>query len=331
MMSPSTILRAAMPFLVFGAFALAQPAFELGGGTGPGRGKHIVLIAGDQEYRSEESIPALARILASRHGFHCTVLFSTNRQTGQIDPDTLDNIPGLEALRQADLMVLFARWLELPDEQMKEIVDYTNSGRPIVALRTSTHPFNYQKHPESPYARFSYNNKEFAGGYGRQVLGETWINHYGAHQKQSTRGVAAPEMSQHPILRGVKDIWGESDAYAITTLFGDSRPLVLGQVLMGMQPDSPPDPAKQLVPVAWIKTYTGDSGKTSRIFTTTMGHAMDFQNEGFRRMVVNACYWLLGMEPRIFPTRGVDLVGGYHPNPIGLHKQKTGLRVGDLK
>ena len=125
----STILRAAMPFLAFAVSGFAQPVLELGGGTGPGRGKHIVLIAGDQEYRSEESIPALARILATRHGFHCTVLFSTNRQTGQIDPDTLDNIPGLDALRKADLMLLFARWLALPDEQMKEIVDYTNSGR----------------------------------------------------------------------------------------------------------------------------------------------------------------------------------------------------------
>jgi Trehalose utilisation len=307
-----------MPFLAFAASALAQPVLELGGGTGPGRGKHIVLIAGDQEYRSEESIPALARILAARHGFHCTVLFSTNRQTGQIDPNTLDNIPGLDALRKADLIVLFARWLELPDQQMKEIVDYTNSGRPIVALRTSTHPFNYVKHPESPYARFSYNNKEFAGGYGRQVLGETWISHYGAHQKQSTRGVAAPDEAQHPILRGVKDIWGESDVYAITTLFGDSRPLVLGQVLMGMQPDSPPDPAKKLVPVAWTKTYAGDSGKTSRIFTTTMGHAMDFQNEGFRRMVVNACYWLLDMERKISATSSVEFVGEYHPNAIGV-------------
>ena len=112
--------------------------------------------------------------------------------------------------------MLFARWLELPDEQMKEIIDYTESGRPIVALRTSTHPFNYQKHPESPYAKYSYNNKQFSGGYGRQVLGETWIAHYGAHQKQSTRGVIAPGMEKHPILRGVRDLWGESDVYEIT-------------------------------------------------------------------------------------------------------------------
>ena len=90
--------------------------------------KHIVLIAGDQEYRSEESIPALAKILNKR-GFECTVLYSTNRQTGEIDPSAIDNIPGLEALRQADLMVMFMRWLELPDDQMKEILDYTNAGQ----------------------------------------------------------------------------------------------------------------------------------------------------------------------------------------------------------
>src|SRR6476659_1651677 len=106
--------------------------------------KHIVLIAGDQEYRSEESIPALAQILAKR-GFQCTVLYSKNRQTGEIDPSTIDNLPGLEALRHADLMVMFMRWLELPDEQMKEILDYTNAGKPIVALRTSTHPFHFVK------------------------------------------------------------------------------------------------------------------------------------------------------------------------------------------
>ena len=198
------------------ACALAQVSpVEYLGGRGPGRGKHIVLIAGDQEYRSEESIPALAQILATRHGFRCTVLFSVNRQTGKVDPNTIDNLPGLDALRHADLVVLFARWLELPDDQMKEIVDYTESGRPIVALRTSTHPFNYQKHPESIYAKFSYNSKDPSGGFGRQVLGETWIAHYGAHQKQSTRGIAVSGMERHPILRGVRDLWGESDVYEI--------------------------------------------------------------------------------------------------------------------
>jgi hypothetical protein len=292
---------------------------------GSDQAKHVVLVVGDQEYRSEESMPALARILAERHGFKCTVLFTRNRETGEIDPSASDNLPGLEALRTADLMVMFARFLELPDAQMKEIVDYTNSGRPMVGLRTSTHPFNYRKNLASPYAKYSYNSKETAGGYGRLVFGETWINHYGVHQKESTRGVIAPGMEKHPIVRGVKDIWGESDVYTITTLAGDSKPLVLGQVLAGMEPSSPPNPDKKLTPVAWTKNYTGESGKTARVFMTTMGHPADFKSEGFRRLVVNGCYWAAGLESKIADNSSVDLIGPYNPNPIGIGKHKKGL------
>lgn len=328
-------IAAALAVLVCLLPPLVAPAAEqqwvvYHGARGPGNGKHIVFVAGDQEYRSEESMPALAKILAERHGFKCTVLLPINRQTGEIDASVSDNIPGLDALRTADLMVLFARWLELPDEQMKEIIDYTNSGRPIVALRTSTHPFNYQKRKDSPYARYSYRSKEFEGGYGRQVLGETWVSHYGVHQKESTRGLPAPGMEKHAILAGVKDIWGESDVYEITTLTGDSKPVLMGQVLAGMEPTSPPNPDKKLKPVAWIKTYTGDSGRPARVFTTTMGHATDFRNEGFRRLVVNGCYWALGMEKRISPASNVDFVGAYSPNPIGLRQHKTGLKPADL-
>src|SRR5262249_52760406 len=85
------------------------------GREGPGRGKRIVFVTGDEEYRSEESMPALARILAVRHGFHCTVLFAIDPKTGAIDPGVVDNIPGLEALDGADLLVLFTRFRELPD------------------------------------------------------------------------------------------------------------------------------------------------------------------------------------------------------------------------
>ena len=296
------------------------------GGKGPGAGKHIVLIAGDQEYRSEESIPALARILSTHHGFKCTVLFSTNKQTGAIDPAVMDNVPGLEALRTADLMIEFARFLELPDEQMKEIVDYADSGRPIIALRTGTHPFNYKLHPESPYAKYSWNSKDFEGGFGRQILGETWVRHWGAHQKQSTRGIVVPGMEMHPILKGVSDVWGPSDVYEITTLSGESKPLLMGQVLNGMTPDSAPDATKRMMPIAWVKTY-----KSARIFTTTMGHAGDFQNEGFRRMVVNATYWAVGMEKKISGKSSVALVGTYAPNAIGTDKQKKDLKISDFR
>ena len=309
--------------------ALHAESLVFPGGKGPGAGKHIVLIAGDQEYRSEESLPALAKILSTHHGFQCTVLFSTNKKTGAIDPATIDNIPGLEALRTADLMIEFARFLELPDDQMKEIVDYANSGRPIIGLRTGTHPFNYKLHPESPYAKYSWNNKDFAGGFGRQIMGETWVNHWGAHQKQSTRGVVVPGMEKSPILKGVKEVWGPSDVYQITTLSGDSQPILMGQVLNGMTPDSAPDTSKRMMPIAWTKTYTGTSGKAGRIFMTTMGHAGDFQNEGFRRMVVNACYWAVGLEKKISEKNSVALVAPYSPNEIGNNKQKPDLKISD--
>lgn len=310
--------------------AQARP-LVLEGGDGPGKGKHIVFLIGDEEYRSEDSMPQLAKILAVHHGFKCTVLFAINKETGDIDPQTLDNIPGLEALDEADMMVMFLRFRELPDEQMKHIIDYTNSGKPILGLRTSTHAFNYRKRMDSPYAKYSFRSKELDGGYGRQVFGETWISHYGRHQVESTRGLIVAGMGNDVIAKGVDDIWGESDVYGLTTLAGDCKPLVMGQVLAGMSPDDKPNPDKRLVPVAWTKTYTSETGKTSRVFTTTMGHSFDFFSEGFRRLLVNACYWCMEMEDNIPAKSKVDFVGNYSPNKIGMGKHKTGLKSSDHK
>ena len=296
------------------------------GFDGPGRGRHVVFVSGDEEYRSEESIPALAKIAAVRHGFRCSVLFAVDPISGEIDPETLDNIPGLDALDTADLLVLFTRFRELPSDQMKHIIDYTNSGKPIVGLRTATHAFNYVKRKDSPYAKYSFRDPSFEGGYGRQVLGETWVCHYGEHQKESTRGIVAPGMEDHPLVRGCEDIWGASDVYGLTSLCGDCTPVVLGHVLEGMSPDDRPRTDKPPVPVAWTKTYTGASGNASRVFTTTMGHPLDFTSEGFRRLLVNACYWGLGMEPDI-PQRGdVRFVGAYIPSRIGVGGHRRGVR-----
>jgi hypothetical protein len=132
-------------------------------------------------------------------------------------------------------------------------------------------------------------------------------------------------MEGHPIVKGVEDIWGPSDVYSINSLTGDSKPIVMGQVLTGMEPTDKPNPSKDLVPVAWIKTYTGPSGKIARIFTTTMGHAGDFKNEGFRRLLVNACFWCLGMEDQVPAKANVDLVGKYDPKPIGTKIHRKGL------
>ena len=191
----------------------------------PGEGKQVVLISGDEEYRSEEALPQLAKILAKHHGFACTVLFAVGKD-GTIDPNRQDNIPGLEALRKADLMIIATRFRDLPDDQMKEIVDYVESGRPVIGLRTATHAFSI-KGGKKAYSRYSFNSKEWDGGFGRQVLGETWVNHHGNHGVEGTRGIIAPGAEGHPILRGIKDgdITGPTDVYTVRLpLPGDSKP-----------------------------------------------------------------------------------------------------------
>src|SRR6266481_3298331 len=177
------------------------------GRNGPGQGKHIVFLSGDEEYRSEEALPMLAKILAIRHGFKCTVLFPINGADGTIDPVIQTNIPGIEALDSADLCVMALRFRELPDEKMKHFVDYLNAGKPIIGLRTSTHAFAYDRNKQSLYAKYDWRSKEWAGGFGQQVLGETWVNHHGDHGKQSTRGVINADVKDESLLRGVVDLW----------------------------------------------------------------------------------------------------------------------------
>ena len=300
------------------------------GNEGPGAGKHIVLVGGDEEYRSEEALPLLGKILAVHHGFKCTVLFAIDPDTGEINPEEQTNIPGLHNLGSADMMVLFTRFRELPDDQMKYIVDYTNAGKPVMGLRTATHAFSYSRNLESPYAKYSFNSEEFDGGYGRQVLGETWINHHGNHGKESTRGLIDTEMKDHPILKGVEDVWGATDVYGTTTLAGNPQVLLHGQVLVGMEPSDSPKPDTPTMPLAWIKTYTGEQGVASRVFCTTMGASVDLESEGLRRLLVNACYWCMGLENQISGKSQVDYVDEYNPTFFGFGTFKRGMRPSDF-
>jgi type 1 glutamine amidotransferase len=310
--------------------ATAADRLVIPGKNGPGKGKRIVLVSGDEEYRSEQALPQLARILSQHHGFDCTVLFAIDPKDGTINPNQSDNIPGLEALDSADLMILFTRFRDLPDAQMKHIVDYVESGRPVVAMRTTTHAFDLKT--SKTYQRYSWNSKEWDGGFGRQVLGETWIAHHGQHGVQSTRGIVVQGQEKHPILRGIRNgaIWVPTDVYKVRLpLPNGAQPLVLGEVLQGMNSSDPPVTGKQndpLMPVAWTMTHAG-----ARIFTTTMGSAQDLLNESFRRLLVNACYWGIHMEGRIAERSSVELVGAYEPLPFKFGGAAKGVKPSDLE
>ena len=330
-------IRQSVAMLLAMSAATSLPAQDLwltyAGSTGPGGGKHVVLVSGDEEYRSEEALPLLARILAEHHGFKATVLFAIDPATGQVDPENTHNIPGLEALGSADAMVLFTRFRELPDTQMKHFVDYFEAGKPIVAMRTATHAFFYQENKNSPYAHYSFDNETWEGGFGRQVLGETWVNHHGRHRIEATRGIIEPAHAGHPILRGVDNVFGPSDVYGVRDLPTDAHVLLRGQVLAGMEPSSPAvEGAKNdpMMPVAWVRHYRGKSA-TSRIFTTTMGAAVDMSNEGFRRLLVNAVYWAAGLEAEIPEQSDVAIADDWNPTFYGFGAHQTGQRPVDFR
>lgn len=316
-----------------GQAGAADPWVVYDGCDGPGKGKHVVLVSGDEEYRSEEALSQLGKILAKHHGFKCTVLFAINPADGTIDPVNVSNIPGLEALRSADLMIIATRFRDLPDDQMQYIIEYLDAGKPVIGMRTATHAFKIPVGKK--YSKYSFNSKEWDGGFGRQILGETWISHHGHHAHESTRGVVAPGVEKHPIVRGCEDIWGPTDVYTVRLpLPGDSRPLVLGQVLEGMNPSDKPLVSKKndpMMPVAWTKTYQGSAGQTGRVFTTTMGAATDLASEGLRRLLVNATYWCVGLDDKIPERANVDTVGEYKPTSFGFGKFTKGIKPSDFE
>lgn len=325
--------------LASSGLAQNQPWITFEGLKGPGAGKHVVFLSGDEEYRSEEALPQLAQIMATRHGFKCTVLFAINPATGEIDPNNKNNIPGMEALATADLAVMMLRFRELPDTSMKYFADYLNAGKPIVAIRTSTHAFQYTQNKQSPFAKYGGTGPEWPGGFGRQVLGETWVSHWGAHKKEATLGVIEPSAKDHPILRGVEQVFGDTDVYEAAPP-ADAKILMRGQVLKGMQPtDAPADYMKKtkggevpvndpMQPILWTRNWTGDEGKASKIVTTTMGSATDLQSEGFRRVLVNAACWALGIE--VPAKTDVALVGDYKASPYASDGARKGVKPADL-
>lgn len=273
----------------------------------------------------------LGKLLAERHGFKCTVLFAIDPKTGEINPDEQTHIPGMEAIDSADFVILGLRFRELPDEDMKHLVDYVEAGKPLLGLRTSTHAFRYHRNKQSPYAKWSFNSKDWDGGFGRQVLGETWINHHGKHGVQSTRGVVEEANADHPLLRGVEDVWGPTDVYGIKKLPDDATVLLRGRVLTGMSADDGPvDGAKNdpMMPVAWVRDREVN-GKNQKVICSTMGAATDFVHPGLRRFVVNAAYWATGLE--VPQKLDVEIVGDFEPTAFGFKKYVKGRKPEDYR
>ena len=273
----------------------------------------------------------LARILARHFGFKTTVVFSIDPQTGVIDVNS-NHMSGLEVLRTADLLFLGLRFRDYPDDQMQHIAEYLKRGGPVLGLRTSTHAFEIRR-PEAKFLAWNHANKDaaFQGGFGRQVLGETWVSHYGTNHVQFSRLLTVSGYDgTHPILTGVSRMFMQSGGYTADPL-PDSSILALGEILSGPSPTAERVPTKKQMPVAWTRTYTYEGGPRGRVFTTTHGASEDFLNDGFRRLVVNAALWCVGLEAAIAPTSNIAFVGPYKPSPYAFKGAVRDMKPSELE
>lgn len=333
LLSMNKYLAFLLPVLSFmlSFFAASANPLVYEGKSGPGKGKHVVFLASDHEYRGEETCPALARILAKRYGFKCTVLFGLD-DDGHIKPGS-SKIPGTEVIKDADMLFFFIRFLAPDDKTMQPIIDYLDKGGPVAGLRTTTHGFNGLKGKNSKY-NYNSRDKDYDWGFGRQVIGETWrpregAGHYGKNHKYSTRMFVVDEQKGHPVMRGVKDMHAMCGAYSAVPIEGS---VILGknQVLDSMKPDGKPLDGKPPSPCIWVREYDSKSGKKGRVFASTQGASQDIVNEGYRRCILNGVFWSMGMEDDIKADMNVDFVGPYQPTKFSFGGGRKKVKPSDL-
>jgi len=247
----------------------------------PARAAHVVFVTGDDEYRSEITMPMIAAILEQRYGVRASIAYA------KPIPQTKDNIEGLEALDSADLLVLFTRFRALPDDQLNRILTYVDSGKPVVGLRTSTHAFLY---PDgSPHHALN-------DSFSRDLFGQKWVTHHG--NTSSTTVAVHAAHAAHPILRGVEPFAARSWLYHVAPLSGGPSTILLDGTSVNSRLTAKADQFPPVQPVAWTRAHKG-----ARVFFTTLGHPADFAQPSMRRLLVNGILWALGRD---VPTGGAD-------------------------
>ena len=220
----------------------------------------VCLVSASAEYKSDASFGEFQTFLESKYCASCSRVFGADKG---------DTLPGLEAIDSCDVMVLFARRVKLPPEQLERVKKYFQAGRPLVGLRTASHAFqNYLE-------------------FDKEVLGGNYQGHYGVGPV--TQASIAEKAKDHPILAGVKPFTSPASLYKNTGAATDIELLLTGTIA------DPKDKKEITHPLAWTRIHNG-----GRVFYTSLGSPDDFANENFRRMLVNAVFWAAKrpVEPR---------------------------------
>lgn len=242
----------------------------------------VVFVTGDDEYHSREVMVPYANMLRDRYGFRVIYLNDT-APDADFAPDH-DPQPtvfhGAEQIKKADLLVVYMRFRAWKPESLKYFMDYFESGKPAVGIRTTTHAFWRDR---------TFSPKYFGG-------------HYKTHNTDNMVGQVNPDHADHPIARGVQRKFDRPDngPYVSTPLTEGAVPVVLSyghdRKIPQMGNDSYDSPT---FPVAWTFNYKG--GRRAMI---TLGNdqTKDHEWDVMLNLFYNSVFWSLGFE---IPAKGV--------------------------
>jgi type 1 glutamine amidotransferase len=230
--------------------------------------KHAVLMIGEDEYHTWETLPDFAKTELEPRGFIVTVILE--------DPAHKHHFPGLiESLAKADLLILSTRRRLPPKDQLDAVRGYLDAGKPLVALRTACHafapPLTKGKPKADPTAGASWIE------FDADVLGGHYTGHHGPGPKVAV--TLAPNAEQSPLLQNVdaSKLIGNGSLYKVSPIGPSCTALLVGTL-----------PEKPTEPLAWTHLY-GPS--KARIFYTSLGHPDDFKEPPFRQLLLNAIAW----------------------------------------
>lgn len=246
------------------AFALAFAMADAGSAWADDGKPHVVMLVAEREYQTDESLPRFAeRHLAGK--YRTTFVFA--------DPDDPNRLDGIDAVDDADVLVVSVRRRTLPEGQLAKIREYVAGGQPVIGIRTASHAFSVRG-GEVGQGRAVWPE------WDAEVFGGNYTNHYG-NSLDATVTVESDAGAGGTLLRGLGDhppfVAGGS-LYRVSPLRPGTEVLMTGRV-----------DAKPAEPVTWVFTRA-DGGKS---LYTSLGHVDDFAGDVLPRLLVNAIAWSL--------------------------------------